>query len=403
VFRITASGVFTMLGSLFSLNVGCYPNSGLHPGTDGHLYGVTYTSAWNNDSGGVFRVSTDGSVTPLAALPYGQSCNCSPFGAGPLGEPVQDAAGNLYGTTQGGPASPGFGTIWKLSPAGAFTLLHAFDGTDGHATSTGLTMGSDGNLYGASWGMNGFSTVFRITPSGTFTTLHTFTQSVGADGRLLEVTPGVFVGTTQGGGTEGRGLIYRLSLSSPTTTTLAASPTSSVFGQSVTFTATVASANGSPTGQVEFYDGATLIGLGVISNGEATMSTTSLALGAHSISAAYLGDGSFQASNSGSVGVNVSQARSVMTLATVPDPSPRRELVTLNVTLAPVAPGSGTPTGEIQVFEGRKRIAAATLQGGSASLQLSFKSPGQHELRVVYVGDSSFLGTEALHTHTVAR
>ena len=349
-----------------------------------------------------------GTVTSVATLPINQTCNCpSPFGRHPLGEPVQDAAGNLYGTTQaGGPATDPnerLGTVWRLSPAGQFTLLHAFNGSDGGQPVAGLTFGSDGNLFGTSHGLSGFSTVFRVTPDGVFANLHSFTQSVAADGRLLEVSPGVFVGTTQGGGTQGGGLVFRLSVASPTTTTLAASPTSSVYGQSVDFTATVSSNNGSPTGQVEFFDGTALIGIAIISNGEATLSAGSLSVGAHAISASYVGDGGFLPSSSTAVSVNVSRSQTVMTVATVPDPSQRREAVTLTATLAAVAPGGGTPTGEVQLFQGKKRIGVATLQGASASFQLTFKSPGQHEFRVVYLGDPSFLGTEAVHTHTVTR
>jgi uncharacterized repeat protein (TIGR03803 family) len=67
----------------------------------------------------------------------------------PLAGLVMDASGNLYGTTQAGGAYS-MGTAFKLSPNGAFTLLHTFGSTanDGTAPEAPLTLDSKGNLYG---------------------------------------------------------------------------------------------------------------------------------------------------------------------------------------------------------------------------------------------------------------
>ncbi len=86
-----------------------------------------------------------------------------------------------------------------------------------------------------------------------------------------------------------------------TTTTVASSSPSSVAGQSVTFTATVTPASGSvaPTGSVSFMDGLTTIGTGVLnSSGQATLTTSSLTVGSHSIIASYQGTTGFTASTS---------------------------------------------------------------------------------------------------------
>jgi Bacterial Ig-like domain (group 3) len=80
---------------------------------------------------------------------------------------------------------------------------------------------------------------------------------------------------------------------SPTTTTLVASSTQVTTGQVVTLTATESNGgNTIPTGTVTFYDGQTQIGQAVTldGNGIATLSTSSLAIGAHSITAVYSGD-----------------------------------------------------------------------------------------------------------------
>src|SRR5262249_31378057 len=77
-------------------------------------------------------------------------------GANPQGDLIQDSANNLYGTTVGGGettglicGAPGCGTIFRLAPSGAETVLHQFEGTDGFGPEVGLLRDSKGNLYGA--------------------------------------------------------------------------------------------------------------------------------------------------------------------------------------------------------------------------------------------------------------
>jgi hypothetical protein len=76
-----------------------------------------------------------------------------------------------------------------------------------------------------------------------------------------------------------------------TTTTVASSQNPSLVGQSVTFTATVTSSGGTPTGTVQFMDGATPIGsaVGLDGTGHASVSTSSLTAGSHTITAQYSG------------------------------------------------------------------------------------------------------------------
>jgi hypothetical protein len=102
------------------------------------------------------------------------------------------------------------------------------------------------------------------------------------------------------GGRPGRvGVLINASLGG-TTTKMASSANPSTFGQSVTFTATVTSGfKGTPTGTVNLFDGTTNLGTpGLDSSGVATLTTASLAVGTHSITAKYSGDGNFWTSTS---------------------------------------------------------------------------------------------------------
>ena len=102
-----------------------------------------------------------------------------------------------------------------------------------------------------------------------------------------------------------------------TTTSLTAAPNTSVFGQSVTFTATVAASLpgvGLPTGNVDFMEGTTKLGSGVLGgNGTATFSDSSLAAGSHSITAIYDGDTNFGGSTSTAVPYSIGKASAAFT------------------------------------------------------------------------------------------
>ena len=147
--------------------------------------------------------------------------NASVDGSTPYGSLVQGPDGNFYGTTAKDGAS-GNGTIYRLTPKGVYTVLYTFQGSpDGQNPQNNLYFASDGNLYGttARGGANGAGTIFRISPAGVFTLLYTFTG--GTDGNfpqssLIEGSDGNFYGTTVYGGAvnaagfEGYGTIYQM-------------------------------------------------------------------------------------------------------------------------------------------------------------------------------------------------
>ena len=144
-----------------------------------------------------------------------------------------------------------------------------------------------------------------------------------------------------------------------TTTVVTSSANSSVFGQSVTFTATVSPITASllaPTGQVEFFDGTTVLGTETLDNtGTATFTTTALVAGSHAITVQYLGDPNFSGSTSDALSQTVDQAGTTTALVGNPSPSVYGQMVTCTATVSPVAPGGGTPTGQGRVLRWDER------------------------------------------------
>ena len=127
-------------------------------------------------------------------------------GAHPYAALVQGSDGNFYGTTTAGGdlacnAPYGCGTIFKMTPSGTLTTLYTGgDGFDGTNPKAALVQATDGNFYGTTegGGADDVGTVFKITPNGTLTTLHSFGMSDGCDpdAGLVQTTDGNFYGTT---------------------------------------------------------------------------------------------------------------------------------------------------------------------------------------------------------------
>ena len=194
-----------MLFSFDSGPMGLYPGVTLVQGRDGQLYGVTHNGGSGNPDcasycGTVFKVSLSGHETVLYS--FCSQTNCTD-GATPAAPLVQGGDGNFYGTTYAGGAN-GAGVIFKITPNGAYTVLHSFGGGDGGAALAPLIQGSDGNFYGSAsvGGTHNDGTLFRITPSGTFAALYSFSGSDGAnpEGAMVQDSQGNFYGTTLHGG-----------------------------------------------------------------------------------------------------------------------------------------------------------------------------------------------------------
>ena len=134
-------------------------------------------------------------------------------GSAPTAALIQDANGNLYGTTSSG--GYGFGVVFKLDTAHHETVLHAFTGTDGATPYGALVLDSLGNVYGTTFygGDSGLGTVFKIDTQGIETVLHSFADNPdGANpyAGLVMDSSGNLYGTTENGGTFGCGTVFKV-------------------------------------------------------------------------------------------------------------------------------------------------------------------------------------------------
>jgi hypothetical protein len=190
----------------------------------------------------------------------------------------------------------------------------------------------------------------------------------------------------------------------PTTTTLVSSANPSVFGQPVTFTATVTGAGGTPTGKVTFKDGSTTLGsVALNSSGVATYTTSSLTDPPHSITAVYGGDATFAGSTSSVLTQTVNQAGTTTGIGSSPNPSNYGVSVTFTASVTAVAPGAGTPTGTVTFKDGSGTLGSAALNGsGTATYSTSSLSATSHSITAVYSGDTNFTtSTSTALTQTV--
>jgi large repetitive protein len=191
-----------------------------------------------------------------------------------------------------------------------------------------------------------------------------------------------------------------------TTTTVSASPVSpSVFGETVTISATVAinsPATGTATGSVQFLDGTQVIGsTGLPGTGSGPytvqMTTPALAVGDHYITAKYLGDAQFASSTSSAASplvYHVNQAATALTAVTIASGSQVfGQSLTFAATLSVTSPGAGTPTGTVSFKDNGAVIGTvAVVNGAPTTFSISTLATGNiHSITATYNGDASFV------------
>ncbi|WP_263417411.1 Ig-like domain repeat protein [Terriglobus albidus] len=173
----------------------------------------------------------------------------------------------------------------------------------------------------------------------------------------------------------------------PTTVNLSSSPNPSALAQAVTLTAQVqTSGTNVPTGKVTFYDGSTPLGSPVnLASGAATLVTSTLALGSHSLTASYEGDQYNNPSTSTAVTQVVKQAATV-NLASSNTTTVIKQPVTFTATVT----AAGSPTGSITFQDGSSNLGTIGINGsGVAQITVNTLSVGTHSITATYSGDTN--------------
>jgi len=203
VFRIPRNGMLTTIYS-FCAQPGC--PDGARPGAllqaaNGEIYGITATGG-AFFGGSIFKITPSGTLTTV----YNFCSDGCAAGSSPTGF-FQAANGDFYGTTSnGGTGSENSGAIFKLTLNGNFTTLYSFCSqakcADGQYPSS-LVQATNGTFYGttSTGGHRQAGIFFKMTPAGALTVLHNFKDTDGAGpGSLFQATDGNFYGITGGGG-----------------------------------------------------------------------------------------------------------------------------------------------------------------------------------------------------------
>jgi uncharacterized repeat protein (TIGR03803 family) len=214
------TGTYKVLHNFTGGNDGAYPTTPLTPDMAGNFYGATY-------SGGTGTACSGGCGTLFELIPSTTRWREMVIYSFPTFTPTSgslalDARGDVFGTTNLSGTSS-LGEVYEVSRSGSGrtqSIIYSFlSGSDGEFPEFGLVQDAAGNLYGStqSGGVNNSGTIFELTPNGdgtwTESVIHTF--GTGQDGgspygRLSVDKSGNVYGTTGGGGLYGAGEVFKL-------------------------------------------------------------------------------------------------------------------------------------------------------------------------------------------------
>jgi sugar lactone lactonase YvrE len=271
----------------------------------------------------------------------------------------------------------------SLNPSG-FGQAVIFTATVSTGAATGTLTGTvtftvDGVAAGSPVAISAVGVAMHSTTALTVGQ-HTVTASYNSDPAHFPSTSAVLTQTVLEG----------------TVVTLASSLNPSNLGAAVTFTATVAAPPGGgsvpPDGTVVFSDGATILGRAVLSaTGVASLATSTLANGLHSVTATYEGDANKQIQGSTSTTLEQDvQVAGEVTLVSNLNPSSYGAPVTF--LLAVASTGTASATGTVKILDGAQQIGSAALVGsmGQTTFTTSTLAVGSHSIMAAYLGDSTY-------------
>jgi len=280
----------------------------------------------------------------------------------------------------------------SLNPStfGASVTFTASVSTNGGAASGTVTFSDGATVLGTS------------ALSGGTAVLSTATLALGAHSIVA-----AYGGDANDAASQSTALSQQVQQAGPVTLASSANPSNA--GASVSFTATVAAPQGAPvTGTVTFKDGTVVLGTVTVNgSGGAAFSSSTLAVGQHSISAAYGGDANNRAATSNVVLQAVQTSSTRVTLISSANPSLASASLTLTSTIVSVG---GTATGTVTFQDGTTTLGSSNLNAaGVATFVVSGLSPGLHSIVAIYGGDandvagtSPALAQSVLQTTTVS-
>ena len=227
LFQITTNGNFQTIYNLTTASAmtpEVYTNSdgsrpyGLTQGSDGNFYGTAQYGG-TNGNGTVFQFTTNGSFNVLHTFSVQAISGQNADGAAPQATLTQAPDGGFYGTTPNGGTNAG-GTIFRVTAGGGFSTVHSFDYFADGANSDAPLIFSRGGFYATAGDADsGAGTILRVTTNGISTVLYGFSQpdtnSANADGAYPQTgltlgSDGNLYGVTSSGGTNGTGVVFRL-------------------------------------------------------------------------------------------------------------------------------------------------------------------------------------------------
>jgi hypothetical protein len=195
-------------------------------------------------------------------------------------------------------------------------------------------------------------------------------------------------------------LLNNSGVHNPTSTSLTSSLNPSIYGQKVTWTATVTSSGSiTPTGKVRFtWSGYTIGSATLNSSGVATLTKSNLNADSYPLTAVYSGDVNNLRSTSAIVNQVVTETTSAAKITSTPNPSTLGQAVTFTAT---ITSPTVTPTGPVTFMVGTKILGTAQLSGGKAKFTISTLAVGSTKVTATYYGDSNIAKSSASVTQTV--
>jgi hypothetical protein len=265
----------------------------------------------------------------------------------------------------------------------AETITDTITITQGAGTATGLVTFTSGTtvLGTATLTAAGTATINPVLAPGNYTIVATYAGD--ADDAGSQSAP------------------VALTVENSSTTTVTSTPDPSLFGQAVTFTIQVTSGAGGtiPSGTVTIFDTfggvKNMLATGLVLNatGAATFTTATLAVGAHSISVTYGGDGSHAASTSTDNGAlplsQIVEEQTAVALTSSVNPSLVGQSVTFTATVTALNGGGILPDGTVTFMDGATTLFTGPITGGVSTYTTATLANGLHPITAVYSGDAT--------------